>query len=229
MERKRRHLPRRQEFRRPRSRQTHLGVGRTMKQFSIAVIPGDGVGLEVVPAAIQVLEAAGRKFDAKFEFEEFAWGAAYYFKHGRMMPAEALDLLRSMDAILLGAVGDPKIPDHITLNGLLLPIRRGFDQFANVRPAILYEGVASPLARPGVIDMVVVRENTEGEYEQVGGFVYHHQPDEVAIQTAVFTRRGIDRVVRFAFELARKRIRQRRVTSITKSTARVFCMVMRDR
>jgi tartrate dehydrogenase/decarboxylase / D-malate dehydrogenase len=200
-----------------------------MKQFSIAVIPGDGVGQEVVPAAIQVLEAAGRKFDAKFEFEEFAWGAAYYFKNGRMMPAEALDLLRSMDAILLGAVGDPKIPDHITLNGLLLPIRRGFDQFANVRPAVLYPGVSSPLGNPGDIDMVVVRENTEGEYAQVGGFVYHQHPEEVAIQTAVFTRRGIDRVVRFAFELARKRNKKKRVTSITKSNAQGFGMVLWDR
>ena len=200
-----------------------------MKQFSIAVIPGDGVGQEVVPAAIHVLDAAGRKFDAKFEFEEFAWGASYYFKHGRMMPAEALDLLRSMDAILLGAVGDPKIPDHITLNGLLLPIRRGFDQFANVRPAVLYPGVSSPLGSPGDIDMVVVRENTEGEYAQVGGFVYHQHPEEVAIQTAVFTRRGIDRVVRFAFELARKRNKKKRVTSITKSNAQGFGMVLWDR
>jgi tartrate dehydrogenase/decarboxylase/D-malate dehydrogenase len=200
-----------------------------MQRFSIAVIPGDGVGQEVTPAATHLLEKIGPKFGAGFDFEELPWGAAYYFKHGRMMPAEALDVLRPMDAILLGAVGDPKIPDHITLNGLLLPIRRGFDQFANVRPAILYPGVTSPLAKPGEIDMVVVRENTEGEYAQVGGFVYHHQPDEVAIQTAVFTRRGIDRVVRFAFELARKRNKQKRVTSITKSNAQGFGMVLWDR
>jgi len=200
-----------------------------MQRFSIAVIPGDGVGQEVVPAALRVLEAIGPRYDASFELHTFDWGAEYYFRHGRMMPADALELVRPLDAILLGAVGDPKIPDHITLNGLLLPIRRGFDQFANVRPAILYEGVASPLARPGAIDMVVVRENTEGEYAQVGGFVYHHQPDEVAVQTAVFTRRGIDRVVRFAFELARKRDKQRRVTSITKSNAQGFGMVLWDR
>src|SRR5882757_2379066 len=156
-----------------------------MQRFSIAVIAGDGVGQEVVPAALRVLEAIGPRYDASFDLHPFDWGAEYYFRNGRMMPADALDLLRPMDAILLGAVGDPKIPDHITLNGLLLPIRRTFDQFANVRPAILYDGVASPLARPGAIDMVVVRENTEGEYAQVGGFVYHHQPDEVAIQTAV--------------------------------------------
>jgi tartrate dehydrogenase/decarboxylase / D-malate dehydrogenase len=200
-----------------------------MKRFSIAVIPGDGVGQEVTPAALRVLEVAGKKFDAAFDFEEFAWGAAYYHKNGRMMTANALELLRAKDAILLGAVGDPKIPDHITLNGLLLPIRRTFDQFANVRPAILYDGVESPLAKPEKIDMVVVRENTEGEYAQVGGFVYHQQPDEVAIQTGVFTRRGIERVVRFAFELARKRGKKKRVTSITKSNAQGFGMVLWDR
>ena len=200
-----------------------------MKSFSIAVIPGDGVGKEVTPAAQDVLTAAGRKFDAQFEFEEFAWGADYYFKNGRMMPENALDLLKSKDAILLGAVGDPRIADNVTLNGLLLPIRRGFDQFANVRPAILYKGVEGPLAKKVDIDMVVVRENTEGEYAQVGGFLYEGHPDEVAIQTGVFTRRGIDRVVRFAFELARKRNKKRRVCSITKSNAQGYAMVLWDR
>jgi len=200
-----------------------------MKQYSIAVIPGDGVGQEVTPAAIQVLEAAGRRFGFGFEFTEFAWGGDYYRAHGRMMPPDGLELLRPMDAILLGAIGDPKIPDHITLNGLLLPIRRGFDQYANVRPAILYPGVSSPLAKPGDIDMVVVRENTEGEYAQVGGFVHHGAPEEVAIQSAVFTRRGIDRVVRFAFDLARKRNKRKLVTSITKSNAQGFGMVLWDR
>lgn len=200
-----------------------------MKQFSIAVIAGDGVGQEVTPAAMRVLEVAGQKFGAAFEFEQLPWGAAYYFEHGRMMPPDALELLRLKDAILLGAIGDPKIPDHISLNGLLLPIRRAFDQFANLRPAVLYDGVESPLAKPGNIDMVVVRENTEGEYAQVGGFVYHDQPEEVAIQTGVFTRRGIDRVVRFAFELARKRGKKKRVTSITKSNAQGFGMVLWDR
>jgi len=200
-----------------------------MKRFAIAVIPWDGVGQEVVPAALHVLEKIGQQFGAVFEFEEFEWGAEYYFRNGRMMPPNALELLRPKDAIFLGAVGHPDIPDHITLNGLLLPIRRTFDQFANVRPAILYKGVTSPLANPGEIDMVVVRENTEGEYAQVGGFVYQHHPEEVAIQTGVFTRRGIDRVVRFAFELARKRNKKRRVTSITKSNAQGFAMVLWDR
>jgi tartrate dehydrogenase/decarboxylase/D-malate dehydrogenase len=200
-----------------------------MKRFAIAAIPGDGIGQEVTPAALRVVEQAARRFDAAFDVETFDWGAGYYLRNGRMMPANALDLLRAKAAILLGAVGDPQVPDHITLNGLLLPIRRGFDQFANVRPARLYKGVASPLAAPGEIDLVVVRENTEGEYAQVGGFVYHHQPDEVAVQTAVFTRRGIERVARFAFDLARQRGRQRRVTSITKSNAQGYGMVLWDR
>jgi tartrate dehydrogenase/decarboxylase/D-malate dehydrogenase len=200
-----------------------------MPKFSIAVIAGDGVGAEVTPAARRVLEHAGHKSGAGFQFTEYDWGAEYYFQHGRMMPVAAIDLLRQSDAILLGAVGHPDIPDHITLNGLLLPIRRAFDQFANVRPAILYPGVESPLAKykGGDIDMVVVRENTEGEYAQIGGFLYHSQPEEVAVQTAVFTRRGIERVVRFAFDLAMKR--RKRVTSITKSNAQGFGMVLWDR
>ncbi|HLJ47388.1 MAG TPA: tartrate dehydrogenase [Bryobacteraceae bacterium] len=200
-----------------------------MKRFSIAVIPGDGVGKEVTPAAQNVLTVAGRLYGAEFDFEEFGWGSEYYFLHKRMMPVDALDLLRPKDAILLGAIGDPRIPDHVTLNGLLLPIRRGFDQFANVRPAVLYSGVTSPLAKKAEIDMVVIRENTEGEYAQVGGFVYYDQPAEVAIQTGVFTRRGIERVVRFAFELARKRNKKRRVASITKSNAQGYAMVLWDR
>src|SRR5205807_3733622 len=144
---------------------------------------------------------------------------------------DAHDLHRLCDAIFLGAVGHPEIPDHVTLNGLLLPIRRAFDQYANVRPAVLYEGVASPLAgrKGGDIDMVIVRENTEGEYAQVGGFVYHHQPEEVAIQTSVFTRRGVERIIRFDFELSVRRGKKRRVTSITKSNAQGFGMVLWDR
>ncbi len=203
-----------------------------MGNFSIAVIPGDGVGQEVLPEARRVLDHAAP--DA-LDYVVFDWGGEYYFRHGRMMPADALDQLRRSDAILLGAIGHPDIPDHITLNGLLLPIRRAFDQYANVRPAFLYPGVASPLAgREGGspdrgIDLVVVRENTEGEYAQVGGFLYHHQPEEVAIQTAVFTRRGIERVVRYAFELARRRNGKRCVTSITKSNAQGFSMVLWDR
>jgi tartrate dehydrogenase/decarboxylase/D-malate dehydrogenase len=195
------------------------------------VIPGDGVGAEVVPPARKVLEQVGKKHDVSFAFQEFEWGSAHYFRWGRMMPAGAIDLLQPCDAILLGAVGHPDIPDHITLNGLLLPIRRAFDQYANVRPAYLYPGVDSPLrnAKGGEVDFVVVRENTEGEYAQVGGFVYHQQPEEIAIQTSVFTRRGIERIVRFAFELAAKRGKKKRVTSITKSNAQGYSMVLWDR
>jgi tartrate dehydrogenase/decarboxylase/D-malate dehydrogenase len=195
-----------------------------MPNLTIAVIPGDGVGQEVIPEALRVLDRV-----AQFDYRHFDWGAEYYLHHGRMMPLDALEQLAQCDAILLGAIGHPDIPDHITLNGLLLPIRRTFDQYANVRPAILYPGVEGPLAAKKPIDMVVVRENTEGEYAQVGGFLYHHQPEEVAIQTAVFTRRGIDRVVRHAFELAVKRNGKRRVTSITKSNAQGFGMVVWDR
>jgi tartrate dehydrogenase/decarboxylase/D-malate dehydrogenase len=202
-----------------------------MKTFTIAVIAGDGVGTEVVPQARRVLERIAKKHDVTFAFQDFDWGADHFFRWGRMMPAGAIDLLQPCDAILLGAVGHPQIPDHTTLNGLLLPIRRAFDQYANVRPAYLYPGVQSPLAgrKGGEIDFVVVRENTEGEYAQVGGFVYQHQPDEVAIQTSVFTRRGIERIVRFAFDLAVKRDKKRRVTSITKSNAQGYSMVLWDR
>ncbi len=202
-----------------------------MRTFTIAVIAGDGVGKEVLPPARLVLDTVARKHGVNFAFQDFEWGADHFFRWGRMMPAGAIDLLQPCDAILLGAVGHPEIPDHTTLNGLLLPIRRTFDQYANVRPAFLYPGVTSPLAnrKGGEIDFVVVRENTEGEYAQVGGFVYQHQPEEIAIQTSVFTRRGIERIVRFAFELAVRRNRQRRVTSITKSNAQGFSMVLWDR
>jgi len=202
-----------------------------MKTFTIAVIAGDGVGAEVIPQSKRVLQRVGHKHSVTFAFQDFEWGAEHFFRWGRMMPAGAIDLLQSCDAILLGAVGHPEIPDHTTLNGLLLPIRRAFDQYANVRPAYLYPGVQSPLAKPrgGDIDFVVVRENTEGEYAQVGGFVYQMQPDEVAIQTSVFTRRGIERIVRFAFELAVKRDKKKRVCSVTKSNAQGFSMVLWDR
>ncbi|MGH9659831.1 MAG: isocitrate/isopropylmalate dehydrogenase family protein, partial [Bryobacteraceae bacterium] len=199
--------------------------------FTIAVIAGDGVGREVVPEARRVLDRAGRKHGFELAYEDHDWGSDYYFQHGCMMPPGGLDRLREADAILLGAVGHPSIPDHVTLNGLLLPIRRTFDQYANVRPAVLYPGVESPLARAkgGDIDMVIVRENTEGEYAQVGGFVYHHQPEEVAVQTAVFTRRGCERIIRHAFDLARRRAKKKRVTSITKSNAQGYGMVLWDR
>jgi tartrate dehydrogenase/decarboxylase/D-malate dehydrogenase len=202
-----------------------------MKTFAIAVIAGDGIGQEVVPEARLVLEAVAARHGFQLAFTDFDWGSDHYFHHGRMMPVDGLDRLRPFDAILLGAVGHPDIPDNVTLNGLLLPIRRVFDQYANVRPAVLFEGVPSPLAgkKAGSIDMVVVRENTEGEYAQAGGFVHHGHADEVAVQTSVFTRHGIERVIRHAFELAVRRAKKNRVSSITKSNAQGFSMVLWDR
>jgi tartrate dehydrogenase/decarboxylase/D-malate dehydrogenase len=202
-----------------------------VKTYRIAVIAGDGIGQEVIPAAIAVLEAAAARAGFAFEWQQFPWGSQHYFDRGTMMPENALDLLRPFDAIFFGAVGDPRIQDNVTLNGLLLPIRRGFDQFACVRPAILYPGVRSPLAgrNGGEIDFVVVRENTEGEYAQVGGGAHPDGPHEVVIQSAVFTRHGTERVIRFAFDLARRRNGKRLVTSVTKSNAQGFSMAFWDR
>jgi tartrate dehydrogenase/decarboxylase/D-malate dehydrogenase len=200
-----------------------------MPTFKIAVIPGDGVGIEVVAEGRRVLEAVARREKTlQLKFTAFDWGSAYYRKRGRMMPADGLDTLQKFDAIYLGAVGDPTVPDHVTLHGLLLPIRRGFDQYANVRPALLLPGVPTPLRdkAPGSIDMLVVRENTEGEYADVGGRLARAFEDEVAIQANVFTRRGTERIIRFAFERAGSR--RKHLTSITKSNAMAHSMVFWD-
>jgi tartrate dehydrogenase/decarboxylase/D-malate dehydrogenase len=201
-----------------------------MGKHTIAVIPGDGVGKEVVDEGILVMEALGL-LDANlaFAFVRFDWGSEHYFRHGRMMPDDALATLGTFDAIYLGAVGDPRLPDHVTLQGLLLPIRRAFDQYVNVRPAILYEGVESPLRgkRPGDIDMLVVRENTEGEYSDIGGRVYQGSEREVVMQGAMFTRWGTERILRYAFDLARQRP-AKTLTSITKSNAQRHSMVFWD-
>lgn len=202
-----------------------------MKTYRIAVIAGDGIGQEVIPAGIKVLEAAGACGGFAFAWTQFPWGSDYYFAHGAMMAADGIEQLRPFDAIYLGAVGDPRLQDNVTLNGLLLPIRRAFDQYACVRPAVLYEGARSPLAgkQAGQIDFTVVRENTEGEYAQIGGHVYRGLPDEVAIQTAVFTRHGTERVIRFAFELARRRDKKRLLTSVSKANAQGYSMAFWDR
>src|SRR6267378_6010155 len=172
-----------------------------MKKHRIAVIPGDGIGNEVVPEGIRVLEAAGRKFGVELQWDRFPWSCEYYKNNGRMMPEDGLAQIRRHDAIFLGAVGFPGVPDHVSLWGLLIPIRREFQQYANVRPVRLMEGVPSPLEgrRPGDIDFVVVRENTEGEYSSVGGRLFGGTDAEMAIQETVFTRRGVDRILKYAF------------------------------
>lgn len=202
-----------------------------MKSYKIATIPGDGVGMEIIPEAKRLLSRLEARHGFRLDYTDYDWGSDRYLRTGAMAPADFISQLRASEAILLGAVGHPSVPDHVSLNGLLLPIRRSFDQYANVRPARLYKGVQSPLAlRKGEeIDMVVVRENTEGEYAQIGGFLYKEQPDEVAVQTSVFTRRGVDRVVRVAFELARKRGGKKKVTSVTKSNAQGYSLVLWDR
>jgi len=172
----------------------------------IAVIGGDGIGPEVVEAGIRVLEAATEgDGTSALTFTRFPWGCEYYLEHGRMMPEDGLETLAGFDAIYLGAVGWPTVPDHISLWGLLLPIRRGFDQYVNLRPARLLRGIESPLARPGSLDVTVVRENTEGEYSDSGGRMYRGTPHEVVIQESVFTRRGVERIVRYAYEEAGRR------------------------
>jgi len=205
-----------------------------LKTYRIAVIAGDGIGPEVTREAIRAADSAAPLSDAKCEWTYFPWGTDYYFEKGRMAPEDYLDTLAPFDAILLGAVGHPKVQDHITLNGLLLPIRRRFDQYVCLRPSYLYPGVESPLRNkaPGSIDILVYRENTEGEYANVGGRVYQHSDHDVAIQTSVFTRRGCERIIRAAFEGARNRKRRGSqkpmVSSITKSNAQGFGMVLWD-
>ncbi len=199
------------------------------QSFNIAVIEGDGIGPEVTQQAIRAVDAAAGLSDAAFQWTGYDWGSDYYVQHGSMAPADFLDKLAGQDAILLGAVGHPDVQDHITLNGLLLPIRRRFDQCVCLRPSYLYPGVESPLRdkAAGSIDMLVFRENTEGEYANVGGRLYAHTDQDTAIQTSVFTRRGCERIIRAAFETAAKRPR-RRVASITKSNAQGYGMVLWD-
>ena len=191
----------------------------------IAVIPGDGIGKEVVPEGQRVLEAAGRRFGFELAWTEFDWSCERFAKTGRMMPEDGLEQLRTCDAIFLGAVGAPGVPDHVSLWGLLIPIRRTFRQYVNLRPVRLLRGVRSPLAdrSPAEIDMVIVRENNEGEYSEIGGRLYAGTDEEVAVQQSVFTRKGCDRVMRFAFELARTRPR-RHVSSATKSNGIIHSM-----
>ena len=189
-----------------------------MTTYRIAVIPGDGIGREVMPPARKVLQAVGAKFGFGFDFQDFDWSCETYKATGRMMPADGISRLRDHDAILLGAVGFPGVPDHVSLWGLLIPIRRDFEQYVNLRPVRLLPGVPCPLRdrKPGDIDFWVVRENTEGEYSQVGGRFGEGTESEQVQQIAIFTRRGTDRILRYAFELAQK-LGRTHVTSATKS------------
>jgi len=185
----------------------------------IAVMPGDGIGKETVPEGLRVIEAAARKFGVDLAFTHFDWSCDYYVKHGRMMPEDWFERLKPFEAIFYGAVGWPAtVPDHVSLWGSLIPFRRQFDQYVNMRPCRLMPGIATPLAnrKPGDIDFVVVRENTEGEYSSVGGRMWEGTDREVVFQESVFSRKGTDRIMKFAFDLARSRPRKQ-LTSATKS------------
>ena len=199
-----------------------------MKNYKIAVIEGDGIGREVVPEGLRVLEAVARRFDFSFSWQHFDWSCERYVKTHRMMPEDGLEQLRPFDAIFLGAIGYPGVPDHVSLWGLLIPIRRGFKQYVNLRPVRLLDGITSPLSgrKAGDIDFVIVRENSEGEYSEVGGRLNRNTEDDIAIQQSIFTRRACDRIITYAFELARTR--KRHVTSATKSNGIVFSMPFWD-
>jgi tartrate dehydrogenase/decarboxylase / D-malate dehydrogenase len=192
----------------------------------IALIPGDGIGREVLPAAREVLDAVGRRHDVRFDYDELGWSCERYLREGAMMPADGLDRVRHHDALLLGAVGAPEVPDHVSLWGLLIPIRRRFRQYVNLRPIKVFDGVRSPLRDADAVDLVVVRENVEGEYSEVGGRFGRGFPEEMAVQEAVFTRAGVSRIADFAFGLAARR--GGRLTSATKSNGIVHTMPFWD-
>jgi tartrate dehydrogenase/decarboxylase/D-malate dehydrogenase len=197
--------------------------------YKIAVIPGDGIGLEVAPAAIDVLDQVARDHDFRLDWESFDWGCERYVATGQMLPPDGLERLRDHDAIFLGAVGRPDVPDHVSLWGLLIPIRRTFRQYVNLRPVRLFRGLRTPLADrgPDDIDFLIVRENNEGEYSTIGGRIYEGTDDEIVVQETVFTRRGVDRILRYAFELAATRP-AKRLTSATKSNGIVHSMPFWD-
>ena len=200
-----------------------------METYRVAVIPGDGIGKEVVPEGMRVLEAAGARFGFEFDWHEFPWSCETFAKTGRMMPEDGLDLIRDHDAIFLGAVGFPGVPDHVSLWGLLIPIRRAMNQYVNLRPVRLLAGVTSPLAgrTAADIDFVVVRENVEGEYSEIGGRLYRGTDAEMAVQENIFTRKGVDRIMRYAFELAGGRAKKH-LTSATKSNGIIHTMPFWD-
>jgi tartrate dehydrogenase/decarboxylase/D-malate dehydrogenase len=203
-----------------------------MRHYQIAVLPGDGIGPEVITESVQTLAALAQlSSDFRLNTQQFDWGTERYLREGSMMPKDGLAVLErgGFDGILLGPIGDPRVPDHVTLWGLLLPIRQGFDQYVNLRPMRLLPGVQSPLVGKGSaeIDMVCVRENTEGEYAGVGGRAHQGTEEEVAIQSMVFTRKGTERIIRYAFEYARQHGRKK-VMSATKSNSIQYTMVFWD-
>lgn len=197
--------------------------------FRIALIPGDGIGTEVVPEGVRVLKALGKKYDFQMEFAEFPYSCNYYLKHGVMMPEDGIQRLRDFDAILLGAVGYPGVPDHVSLWGLLIPIRRQMQQYVNLRPVRLLPGIISPLAHRTSkdIDFYIVRENNEGEYSEIGGRLFEGTDQELVVQESIFTRLGVDRTMRYAFELALTRPKKH-VTSATKSNGIIHTMPFWD-
>ena len=197
-----------------------------MTAYNIAAIPGDGIGTEAVPVGMRVVDAAGERFGFKLRWEIFDWSCDRYLRTGKMMPDDGLSQLQKFDAIFLGAVGDPRVADHISLWGLLIPIRRAFRQYVNLRPVRFFAGLETPLKKPGEIDFCIVRENNEGEYSSMGGRLYEGTEDEIAIQETVFTRRGVRRVMSFAFDLARKR--RKHLTSATKSNGIIYTMPFWD-
>ena len=201
-----------------------------MERYRIAVVPGDGIGLDTVDQAVETLGVVARAHGGlSFQFERYPWSCEYYLRHGEMMPSDALSILGDHDSILFGAAGFPSVPDHISLWGLLLPIRQTFDQYINLRPVRLLRGIPGPLRDKGSeeIDFVCIRENTEGEYSGVGGRVHRGTDAEVAVQTSVFTRAGVERVLRYGFALAQARPRHELV-SATKSNALQYSMVFWD-
>ena len=201
-----------------------------MRHYHIAAIPGDGIGTEVIEAGLSVLAVlAARKGEFKLSFEQFSWGTDYYLENGKMMPKEGLDLLKKFDAIYFGSAGDPRVPDHISLWGLRLAICQSFDQYANVRPSRLLPGITSPLrdVSSDQIDWVIVRENTEGEYAGAGGRVHQGHSAEVGMDVSVFTRSGVERIQKFALDMARSRP-AKKLTFVTKSNAQRHGMVMWD-
>jgi tartrate dehydrogenase/decarboxylase/D-malate dehydrogenase len=201
----------------------------SMANPRIAVIPGDGIGKEVVPEGIRVVDAAGRKWGFAVDWDEYDWNCEHYDRFGRMMPEDGLSRIAGHDAIFLGAIGWPNVPDPVSLWTLLMPIRRDFQQYANVRPVRLFDGVPSPLAgkQPGDIDMLIIRENNEGEYSEIGGRLHKGTDHELALQESIFTRFGTDRIIRYAFARAAERPR-RSVTSATKSNGIIHTMPFWD-